>query len=286
MTERGNALSPWLRRYAIIVAVWTALLIVIGSFIPATTTPNPTPMAITGRDLIAGYHLAVALVVGTLILGLALWVWLADQRGWLRALAWTMVALTAAEGALGRMGGKSLGVPLSAGPAMLHAAVSSLVFAGVVAIAFFRSAGWCAGPKQVDDRGWPVLRYLALATPPLVLLQIALGAAYRYQAIGVMPHMAGALVVTLSALIASMVILQQYAQHRALKRAAIAMVSVLLVQVSLGITAFTLQLLDQESSSSFGISVAFHALVGAATLAVSMILAIETQRNVQTAPAP
>src|SRR6202020_728090 len=62
------------------------------------------------------------------------------------------------------------------------------------AIAVFTSRSWQQGPQLVNDYGAPSLRSLAILTPSLVLVQIALGAAFRHGAIGVMAHVIGAMV--------------------------------------------------------------------------------------------
>ena len=77
----------------------------------------------------------------------------------------------------------------------------------------------------------PSLRSLAILMPALVLVQIALGAAFRHGAIGVMPHVIGAMVVSLAILIVCAFVLHQFPEHRALRPAAMALLAVTLVQV-------------------------------------------------------
>jgi heme A synthase len=66
-----------------------------------------------------------------------------------------------------------------------------------------------------------------------------------------------------------------------LRRAAIALMSVVLTQVTLGVAAFTLQLLDMENTPAGIASTVLHVLTGSLTLAASLVLAIQVQRHVR-----
>jgi len=52
-------------------------------------------------------------------------------------------------------------------------------------------------PVMLQDQGWPSLRGVARNTLVVVVIQVALGAAFRYGSINVMTHILGALVVTI-----------------------------------------------------------------------------------------
>lgn len=104
-----------------------------------------------------------------------------------------------------------------------------------------------------------------------------------------MPHMAGAMIVSMVTLVVAIVVLQQYPTHRSLRPAAISLLSIVPAQVTLGVTAFTMELLDATNSLVVVLVTSAHVVVGALTLAASMVLAIQVQRNVQhaqSAPAP
>jgi heme A synthase len=153
----------------------------------------------------------------------------------------------------------------------------------VVAIAVITSSGWNESPEIVDGQGAPLLRPLAIAAPWLVLLQIVLGAAYHHRLTGVIPHMGGAMVASLTTLMAAMLVMQQYPRHRALRSAARWLMSIVLIQITLGVMAFSMQLLDVENWMALVIATASHAVVGSITLAASMVLAMQVQRNVRRA---
>jgi hypothetical protein len=115
----------------------------------------------------------------------------------------------------------------------------------------------------------PSLTWMAIAIPPLVLVQIALGAAYRHKIWGVLPHMGGAMIVALLALILCMLLLRE---RPTLRTAVITTMTIVLCQVALGITSFMLRLLDLDSGPWFTVLTTAHVSVGAATLAATALL--------------
>jgi heme A synthase len=257
--------NPQFHRYAVLVATSLLILIAIGAYITSQASGRqPASRGI----LDAVVHKDVAVVVGILALGLA--VWQSLEQG--PPLGWTAVGFFALEGLVGW-----LGAPL------LHASLAPLAFAMFVAIAVVTSSGWNKAPELVDDQGTPPLRPFAIATPPLMLLQIMLGAAYRHKLTGVMPHMGGAMIVSLVTLVLAMLVVQRYPEHRTLRAAATWLLSILLAQVMLGATAFIMPLLEVANPAAVIAATASHAVVGSLTLAASLVLAMQVQRNVRRA---
>lgn len=260
-------MNPKFHRYAVLVAISSLILIAIGAYITSQATGRqPASRGI----LDAVVHKDVAIAVGILALGLTLWQPL-EQKGSL--LVWTAVGFFALEGWVGWLGG-----------ALLHASLAPLAFAIFVAIAVVTSSGWNEAPELVEDRAAPTLRLLAIATPPLILLQIMLGAAYRHKLTGLLPHMGGAMIVSLAILVLAMLILQRHPEHRKLCAAATWLISILLAQVMLGVTAFIMPLLKLSPTAVIA-ATASHVVVGSLTLAANLVLAMQVQRNVRRAPA-
>jgi heme A synthase len=114
----------------------------------------------------------------------------------------------------------------------------------------------------------------------VVFLQIALGAAYRHDVTGVMPHIAVAMGVAFLALIVCSVVLQNFPEPKSMRRAAVALIAIVLTQVCLGIAAFVMLLLNFTASLVFVPVTVGHVTVGAATLAASVVMAIEVRRHV------
>jgi heme A synthase len=169
---------------------------------------------------------------------------------------------------------------------LLHATLAPLAFSILVAIAFLSSSRWNDTPELVDDHASPLVRRLAIAGPPLVLLQTTLGAAYRHKLTGVIPHLVGAMIVSIVILAAATLVTQHHPLHRGLRSAAKWMTSILLAQVILGATAFAMQLLDVDDPIAVMIVTSSHVVVGSLTLAASLLLAMQVQRNVRHARGP
>jgi cytochrome c oxidase assembly protein subunit 15 len=222
-------------------------------------------------------HRMVATFVGMLTVGLAIWLAVAEPRRWMRRLGWAALAAVILQGVLG---GLTVLLLLPPAVSVSHACLAQLFFSTTVAIAVFTSRGWHAGPAMVEDYGWPSLRSLSILTPALILVQIALGAAFRHGAIGVLAHIIGAMVVALVTLILGAFVLHQFPNHATVRGGAKIMLAVTLVQVFLGIETYFARLGAAEKPMAMLIFTIAHVATGALTLASSVVLAIQIWRNV------
>jgi len=272
--------NPWLHRYALFAAASALVLIASGAFVTSSREASAAPDVSAAATLPgAGVHQALGLGVTVLALVLAVWTFAAGHGAWSRTLAAAAMVTGVADAFI------ALYAPLSSGLAAIHAALAPLFFGCLIGVAFLTSPDWSLSPELVDDRGMRFLRPLAISAPPLVLLQIVLGALYRHKVTSVMWHMAGAMIVSLVTLIACMIVIQQYPAHRPLRGSAIHLMSIVLLQVALGVTAFTMQLLDTEDTIVLAVTTGSHVVVGNLVLAASLLFAVQVQRNVCAAPA-
>ena len=137
---------------------------------------------------------------------------------------------------------------------------------------------------MTDDAGAPPLHWLALAAAFCVFAQLALGASARHQAIGILPHVAGALIATGMVLWVSLRILMRHAGHDALRRSGLALLTITFLQVFLGIAAYISRLATAAAPQPMPIMVGFtvaHVAVGALTMAASVVLVIQVLRHVR-----
>jgi cytochrome c oxidase assembly protein subunit 15 len=165
-----------------------------------------------------------------------------------------------------------------------HACLAQLFFTLTVAIAVFTSPTWKRGPELVEDHGSPSLRTMAVLTAAAVLGQILLGAVYRHEAAGLLPHVIAAFVVLGLALVTAMFALQQFPQHTQLRPAAIALLGVTMVQILLGIAAYLSRIYTSDSVQPLPVMVFFtvlHVAGGGLTMAASGVFAIEVVRHVR-----
>jgi cytochrome c oxidase assembly protein subunit 15 len=195
----------------------------------------------------------------------------------MRKLGWVALAAVIVQGVLG---GITVLTLLPPAVSITHACLAQLFFSATVAIAVFTSRSWQIGAEPVVDHGWPSLRSIAVVTPVLVLAQVALGAAFRHRVIGILPHIVGAMVVSLAILLLAVFVLHQFPNHRTLRPSALALLGVTFVQVFLGISAYLARSRATPNPAELVVSTVMHVAVGALTLAATIILSIHILRNV------
>ncbi len=136
----------------------------------------------------------IATFVGFLTIVLAAWLWRAEKRPWMRWLGLAALGGVIAQGILGGMTVRTFQLPpVSAA----HATLAQLFFSTVVAIAVFTSSWWQGELPEVDDQGTPRVRTLVIWTLAAVFCQLILGAAFRHKGFGIIPHLIGAVIVTI-----------------------------------------------------------------------------------------
>jgi len=280
--------SSWLHRYAILVAVCTLLLVLAGASVTSKEAGLSVPdwplsygqviPNMTGGVLFETGHRMIAGVVGILTIILAIWIAYVEKRAWMRRLGGAAVSLIVAQALLG---GATVLMLQPPPVSVAHACLAQLFFSVTVAIAVFTSRKWQEGPEPVEDYGWPSLRSLAILTPVLILVQIALGAGFRHRAFGLLPHVIGAMLVPLVILLAGIFVLQQFPKHRSLRPAAIALLSITGVQVFLGVIAYIARINAFEYPLAMVLTTVAHVATGGLTLAASVVLAIQIRRNVR-----
>ena len=256
--------NPKFHRYAVLVVISSLILIAMGAYITSQASGRQ-PMSRGVLDAVV--HKDVAVAVGILALGLVVWQLLEPGE---RLPGWIALGFFAFEGWIGW-----LGAPL------FHASLAPLAFAIFVAIAVVTSSGWNEAPELVEDQAAATLRLSAIAMPALMLLQIMLGAAYRHKLTGVIPHLGGAMIVSFATLALGMLVVRRHPEHRKLRTAATWLISIFLVQVVLGFAAFIIPLLKLASPAPVIAVTASHVVVGSLTLAASLVLAMQVQRNVR-----
>lgn len=280
--------SSWLHRYAMLLAVCTFFLLAAGALV----TSNEAGLSVPDWPLSYGKimpemsggvrfehgHRMVATFVGMITIGLVIFLYRTRSRSWLRKLGLAALGAVIVQGVLG---GLTVLLLLPPAVSVSHACLAQLFFSTTVAIAVFTSKSWQQGPEPIFDHGWPSLRSLAVISPVLVLAQIALGAAFRHRAIGVIPHIIGAMVVAFALLLIAAFVLHQFPAHRMLRSAAKVVLAVIVLQVGLGVAALYARMAD-TSQLAMVISTVAHVAGGGLTLASTIVLSIQILRNVRS----
>src|SRR4030095_14216295 len=169
-----------LHKFAKLVAGCTVLLVLAGSLVTSTgsglSVPDwPTsygwnmftfpPSKWVGGILYEHGHRLIASTVGFLTIVLVAWLWVQDQRRWLKWLGVTALLAVIAQGVLG---GLTVLFFLPPAVSTAHAGLAEIFLCLVVAVALFTSPGWIHGyrygnakTEDTIDRG---LRRLAQCT--------------------------------------------------------------------------------------------------------------------------
>jgi cytochrome c oxidase assembly protein subunit 15 len=278
----------WLHRYAVLLAVCTLFLVVAGASVTSKEAGLSVPdwplsygqvmPQMTGGVFFEHGHRMVATLVGFMTIILAVWLALVETRSWMKKLGFAALGAVIVQGLLGGLTVKLL---LPPAVSISHACLAQLFFSTTVAIAVFTSKNWLQGPEIVEDHGWPSLRTLAILTPLMVLVQIALGAAFRHRAIGVLPHVLFSMVVTLTVLFTATFVMHQFPEHRSLATAAKALLGVTFLQVMLGVAAYYTRLQAAQQPLAMVLTTVAHVATGGLTMASSVILSIQILRNVR-----
>ena len=208
------------------------------------------------------------------ILSVVLTVWLRRSgRSWYAGL---IVAVVAVAGFAPR------------DPGIFTAAYSlaaHLAFTTMIGLAVVTSRAWTSGPDLVADGGFPSLRSLSAFAVAATITQVAFGAAFRNDIVGLVPHVVGAIIVTMVLLVLASFVLTQFPQHSALKRAAWGVIAVVPVQIGLGIVAYVGRPSHEPGkaslSSASSASIVGHVVVGAMTLAATVGLALQVFYHVR-----
>jgi cytochrome c oxidase assembly protein subunit 15 len=185
-----------LHRFAIVTAAITLCLVCVGGVV----TSKEAGMSVPDWPTTFGYnmfffpfskwvggifyehsHRLLASAVGFLTIILAGWLWVKEDRKWLRWLGVVALVAVILQGVLGGLRVAWIKDELG----IFHAALAQLFFALVCAIALFLSRWWVeASSSEVSDREISTLRKICFVGTSLILLQLVIGATMRHQHAG------------------------------------------------------------------------------------------------------
>lgn len=286
-----------LHRFAVFTASITFLLLIAGALVTSNdaglSVPDwPTtfgsiykmPHMVGGVKFEHG-HRMVAEFVGLLTIVLAIWTWRAEKRRWMRYLGLGALATVITQGILG---GITVLFYLPPAVSTAHAAVAQTFFCIAVSIAVFTGQRWVEEQPRIEfDSSRPSLITLTLLSIFVLYVQLILGGMFRHHGMSWWPHVANAAIVAFVLTWTAIRAISMYSEIEAVKKPAIILLGLLIVQLCLGFLAFLTRVAWGHDAAQpelpMVISTVAHVAVGALLLATAVVLAIQVWRHVAVA---
>jgi heme a synthase len=297
--------------FAALVAASTAVLILAGGLVTSTGSGLSVPdwpntygwfmWAFPLNKMVGGIfyehlHRLVASTVGFLIVVLAVWLWRAEPRAWVRRLGYVALGAVITQGILG---GITVLWYLPDAVSIAHASLAQVVFCLTTTIALVTSGGWKRAYDQLPtpnsqrprDR---TLERMAVVTTVVIYTQIVIGATMRHTGAGLaipdfplafghlvppywdpkiaihFAHRVGAATVSLLILATAGHVFYHHSRRAELRRPAILLLLLLALQITLGA-------LTVLSEKQFIIN-SLHVVNGALVLVTSLVLSLRAHR--------
>ena len=244
-------------------------------------------------------HRMVAEFVGLLTIVVAVWTWIVDRRRWMRGLTIGAVLGVVFQGVLG---GLTVLNFLPPAISTAHATVGQTMFCVLAAIAVFTSRSWMIEPTEKISRkdARPLVRHCWMLIG-LLYLQLILGAAFRHVWTKwgptganrwpetkiihafLYPHILNALLVTVLVLYVAIRTLTRHSAIRHLRQTAMALLTLLVVQLSLGFAAYVARVVhganEFQPTANLVATTVSHLGIGALLLATTVVLTIQGYRH-------
>jgi heme A synthase len=257
-------------RLAVLLAAVALLAVTNGAVF---TSNAERPLYSFGASHIVAGTLAIVLAAG-----LAIRLSIAGERPWLNKLVWITLTGMIVEG--------GLGFPAQPQPPVVrlaHSLLAQLLFAAIVSLAVFTSQGWKKASKL--DGGLPSLRTLSAITVAAVILQAALGVAFRHGFMGVVLHVVGALVTGILVLALAMSVIYR-PEHERLRPAGVGLLIITAVQVFLGLALLSMVAIEDMDPVAVIATTMIHTAASTLTLAAAVAMALLVWRSIPAAANP
>jgi cytochrome c oxidase assembly protein subunit 15 len=297
--------SRWPHRLAVVTAVMTLLLIFVGGLVTNTGSALAVPdwpttfgynmflypwSKMVGGIFYEHSHRLIGSTVGLLTVALAVSLWLAEPRKWVRTLGLVGVVAVIIQGVLGGLRVVLLDHPL----AIFHACLAQAFFALLVGLAVVTSRFWEQAAELPRLSDAERLRKIALSTLAFVYVQIVFGALLTHTGTRLDAHLLFAVLVTVSACLLVVRVLAVHAGGAELRRPAVLLLALLVTQLSLGLGVYLWRFTSVNEAMAPALGLAFqatHRITGTAVLGTATLLALRIVRRAaiarsRTADAP
>jgi len=219
-------------------------------------------------------HRLIAGVVALMILGLAIWLWRAESRRWVRWLGYSALIGVLLQAILG---GLTVLLLLPPTVSIAHACLGQIVFCFTVSLAYGTSARWTSAGKPVSGPPSALRSTLALSIAIFAAGQLILGAIIRHTGYAVAAHLLNGILLVFMSGSALWMVVRNSLERASLQGHVWRLCALLALQVVLGIGVLTHRGAVMLRSG--------HVVLGALILAQAVILAWEAIRQAVFLPA-
>jgi len=264
-------------RFALFLVACTLLLLIAGALVTSNEAALSVPdwplsygtllPPMVGGIVFEDSHRKIAGAVLLLTLILAIWLWRAEQRRWMRWLGLAAFATVLLN--------------LHYGMPVAHACLAQIFFGILVSIALFTSNWWNADHARLDDSGSPSVHSLAFLNAGVIFLQVVLGAGFRHKDIPIWPHLVGAGAVLATVTWTGAALRRRFEHSREMRLARILLHSFFGMQFLLGIGALWSRMSTANAPQPLPVTIAFtvaHTVVGALLFACSIAVVLVCRR--------
>lgn len=290
----------WRHRFTILTGLTTVLLLGWGAFVTSINAGlavpdwpssfnsydpfNPWPEWWKLTPVLAEHgHRLLGALVGCFTLVLAVWTWVKDPRRWMGWLSIGILVLVSLQGVLGGLRVVLLSLDL----AVVHACVAQIFFGLIIGIALFTSEAWLtADVGRVSTGRAPRLLRTSLIAVGVIYVQIILGALLRHPGTGIDPllavlHITGAVITTAVVVVLFARVRADFRGSRIAYPAARVLVALLVIQFSLGVTAYLVTIDETGMLEPSNVQVVVntaHMLVGALLMGTATAILFDALR--------
>src|SRR5882672_7280323 len=287
--------KPLLHRYAVFVFLWTVLLFVFGALVTSngaalsvpdwpksfgTWFPSLKQLIQNPGSFFEHSHRVIAGVLGILLFGEAILIWMMEPRRWLRWFAAIAVGGVVVQAILG---GEVVRKLLQYWLPELHACFGQIMFAAILGMAVFTSKWWVAERLLIEDSGSPSIQSIAVINAVVTFIQVFLGAGFRHQDMPIWPHMAGSLAVLGTTIWTAAVLRRRFEPSSALTFGRVLLHSMIGTQILLGGAAYWSRLATANAPHPEAVMVwmtVIHTVFGALVFGSSILVVLLCYRLV------
>lgn len=289
---------PGLHRFAVALSSCIFLLIIAGALVTSEdaglSVPDwPTSFgsiykipSMVGGVKFEHTHRMIAEGVGLLTILFCIAAFRVDKRRWFRYLSLAAIGTVIAQGILG---GLTVLFFLPWYISSAHAALGQTFFSIAVLMALYTGRWMESIPTRLTDDGSPSTRTLATLAICAVYLQLFFGAAFRHSGMSILPHLVNAVLVSGILAWTSIRVLIRYGRVAALRRPAVWILSLLLVQLGFGFAAYLTRVVWGKNAAqplpSMVSTTVVHVAIGALLLASCFVLEEQVRRHLVRQPA-